>query len=914
MIDENKIKEEEQKILNSLINELDNKLLELDSSLEQYELDRKKETVKSLPEAYGALLQDNHHIKKTKENRKDFVIAKDQLYEFRLKLDVLDEDGQHEKKEIKIGKDTYSDKGNIYIYSWLSPVCRKFVLDNYATEFDGEIEDSYGRKYHSFCKLELSRKIKTSFENVKKAYHMFPANQMDEERILTDAFLDELISRGDDDKFRNIIFSIQKEQSRIMQVPVNRNLVVQGCAGSGKSMIMLHRLPIILYDNADYLDRASIYIISPSETYISMAENLREEIGIENLNMGTIIQYYNFIIKKYGCDINEYCNIDKMLTISRETEQYIYSEKFICDINNNVQNKIMQTDGNININGDTYAGSVRKELVRLNQIYTDSKQIVVSMFKEVMAIINKLRILKQNCVNRKKNIISYAGNTILTNQKIIKEYQKIIKNSDSEHNKTKIKNAQKCIVDALNEIEKMQNWIAKIEFDYDYMKYITKISYMCDEITSKYDEVSELYEKNTMNVLYSVIDSRDDIISECYRIGEIVGNYYEKYPTNIRITDNVFEIIARCKSLEHSVQPMHSFAEIEKISTYISSLEFCNRDIIKNVFEDCMSKMSIVRDDKGIITAPECVAYVLLRILYCYYGIPNKRSESVVTIDEAQCLEPQEIKLICDINDNKVFLNLFGDIRQHIEGTKGINDWTDLQIPQFTYFELKNNYRNIRQITEYCKDKLKIDMDAVSLDGDEVIELTKYDELESKIIDYIPKLNENGLSAIIVKDKSEAQILLENMRGYTNWFNDMTFESQELCSEKWNIITVESTKGLEFTSVIAISQNMKPNEKYIAYTRALRKLTIYDGKMRENRENLDATKEKNKELVEYFQSKGLTVKDYTSEGGKIWILGNKNEIEVYVNEAKKKFKNLSGKFGMLSEFHFKKGWYTNGLK
>lgn len=79
MIDENKIKEEEQKILNSLINELDNKLLELDSSLEQYELDRKKETVKSLPEAYGALLQDNHHIKKTKENRKDFVIAKDQL-------------------------------------------------------------------------------------------------------------------------------------------------------------------------------------------------------------------------------------------------------------------------------------------------------------------------------------------------------------------------------------------------------------------------------------------------------------------------------------------------------------------------------------------------------------------------------------------------------------------------------------------------------------------------------------------------------------------------------------------------------------------------------------------------------------------------------------------------------------------
>ena len=884
----------------------------MDSNLEQYELDRKKETAKSLPEAYGALLQDNNHIEKTKENRKDVVMAKDQLYEYRLKLDVLDEDGQHEKKEIKIGNDTYSDKGNIYIYSWLSPVCRKFVLDNYATEFDGEIEDGYGRKYHSFCKLELSRKIKTSFEKVKKAYHIFPASQVDEERVLADAFLDELLSRGDDAEFRNIIFSIQKEQSRIIQAPINENFVVQGCAGSGKSMIMLHRLPIILYDNADYLDRSSIYIISPSETYIRMAENLREEIGIENLNMGTIAQYYNFLIDKYGCDINEYCSIDKTLSISREIERYIYSEELVCDINQNMRNKIMQTDYDININDDTYAGCVRKELVRLNRLYTDSKQIVVSMFKEVMTIINKLRILRQNCVDRKKIIISYAGNTILANQKIIEANQKIIKNSDSEHNKIKIKNAQKHIVDALIEIEKMQNWLKKIDYDYDYMKYITKISYICDEITSKYDDVSVLYEKNTMKELYSVIDSRNDIISECYRLGELVGNYYEKYPTNTRITDNVFEIVARCKSLVHSIQPKLSYVEIEKISTCISGLEICNRDIIKNVFEDCMSKMNIVRDEKGIIMAPECTSYILLNILYCYYGLPNKRSESVITIDEVQCLEPLEIKLICDINDNKVFLNLFGDVRQHIEGTKGINDWIDLQIPQCTYYELKWNYRNSRQITDYCKNKLKIDMDAVSLDGDEVTELEKYGELESKIIYSIPTLNENGLNAIIVKDKSEAQTLLGNVHKYINYFNDMTFESQELCSEKWNIITVDEAKGIEFTTVIVISQNMTPNERYIAYTRARRKLTIYDGEIKKKLD--DVTKEKNKELVEYFQSKGLTVNDYTSEGGKIWILGNRNEIEVYVNEAKRKFKNLSGKFGMLSGLHFKKGWYTNGLK
>ena len=49
-------------------------------------------------------------------------------------------------------------------------------------------------------------------------------------------------------------------------------MIVQGCAGSGKSMIMLHRLPIILYDNPNSLKRTNLFIITPSDMYIQMAE------------------------------------------------------------------------------------------------------------------------------------------------------------------------------------------------------------------------------------------------------------------------------------------------------------------------------------------------------------------------------------------------------------------------------------------------------------------------------------------------------------------------------------------------------------------------------------------------------------------------------------------------------------------
>ena len=46
-------------------------------------------------------------------------------------------------------------------------------------------------------------------------------------------------------------------------------MIVQGCAGSGKSMIMLHRLPIILYDNPKSLNRSNLYIITPKNEILN---------------------------------------------------------------------------------------------------------------------------------------------------------------------------------------------------------------------------------------------------------------------------------------------------------------------------------------------------------------------------------------------------------------------------------------------------------------------------------------------------------------------------------------------------------------------------------------------------------------------------------------------------------------------
>ena len=51
-------------------------------------------------------------------------------------------------------------------------------------------------------------------------------------------------------------------------------------------------------------------------------------------------------------------------------------------------------------------------------------------------------------------------------------------------------------------------------------------------------------------------------------------------------------------------------------------------------------------------------------------------------------------------------------------------------------------------------------------------------------------------------------------------------ESGVISKTKINIMTVYESKGLEFTAVAVVDGDMSVNERYIAYTRALKELAV----------------------------------------------------------------------------------------
>lgn len=102
-----------------------------------------------------------------------------------------------------------------------------------------------------------------------------------DEEILFDPYLRDIIrSRKDDVKVRDIIRTIQEKQFDIITRPERESFVLQGCAGSGKTMIMLHRLSYLMYNN-ESLRPGDVLVITPSVSFNAFIDELSQMLELE---------------------------------------------------------------------------------------------------------------------------------------------------------------------------------------------------------------------------------------------------------------------------------------------------------------------------------------------------------------------------------------------------------------------------------------------------------------------------------------------------------------------------------------------------------------------------------------------------------------------------------------------------------
>ena len=172
---------------------------------------------------------------------------------------------------VYIGTHTFYDSQNKVnlIYDWRAPVSGMF--------YDHELGDA---AYTSPAgKVNGNISLKRQYR-IRKGQMEF---MIESSLTVHDDILQQELSRNADDKMKNIVTTIQREQNRIIRNEDAHVLIIQGVAGSGKTSIALHRIAYLLYALKGSISSKDILIISPNKVFADYISNVLPELGEESV-------------------------------------------------------------------------------------------------------------------------------------------------------------------------------------------------------------------------------------------------------------------------------------------------------------------------------------------------------------------------------------------------------------------------------------------------------------------------------------------------------------------------------------------------------------------------------------------------------------------------------------------------------
>ena len=179
--------------------------------------------------------------------------------------------GEEKESPVYIGLATFTDESQRinFIYDWRAPISSMF--------YDFELGEAF---YET-----LSRKI--AGQILLKRQYKIRDGQMEfmiENAVsITDDVLQKELSKSADDKMKNIVATIQRDQNQVIRNETASVMIIQGVAGSGKTSIALHRIAFLLYRFRDSIKAKDILILSPNKVFADYISNVLPELGEEHI-------------------------------------------------------------------------------------------------------------------------------------------------------------------------------------------------------------------------------------------------------------------------------------------------------------------------------------------------------------------------------------------------------------------------------------------------------------------------------------------------------------------------------------------------------------------------------------------------------------------------------------------------------
>ncbi len=587
-----------------------------------------------------------------------------------------------------------------------------------------------------------------------------------DEEILFDPYLRSIIkSRKDDVHIRDIIETIQEQQFDVINRPERESFVLQGCAGSGKTMILLHRLSYLMYNN-ESLSPRDILVITPSDSFNAFIDDLSKVLELKTVRTVTLAEYYYTVLKNEGIDLKA-----KLVegTPNEEYLAFLYSERFPKELQKRVQ-----------------------------KLYDDLFGLLTAA--ECRGVTEEVYA---QCKARGERYLRIKNASVRVRRAVLGE----MKDRGEGYYFTK---PFRALMSAFAQVEEFLHFVlfdAPRTPDY-FFRYFVEFYRAARLVVASADKVYAQAEGD----LSSLMETVKREIADLKRYRRPWGEE-EVYTYQERITRRE-ELLVEIERTQRDVAAMREggelFAElfnVIKLTQSCAGLYKCETpaDVARWLYRETVQKY---KRKYGVKGAYPCDGYALCALLQLA-GRQLTPRYGLVFIDEGQDISASEYALLKRIHADAAF-NVFGDLEQNIMPWRGLASWES--VSERCYL-LDRNYRNTNEIVEFVREGLGVNMAPIGLQGEAIARLPLH-----KCSAFFR--DTQGLKAVITR---EEYLPLFEKRGFKR------LKEGALSKTRINVLTVFESKGLEFTSVAVYDRGMTRNEKYIAYTRALSRLAILEG-------------------------------------------------------------------------------------
>jgi len=214
-------------------------------------------------------------------------------------------DGEDEPETYYIGLGNFSPVKTKppVVFDWRAPVSGLFYdYDKGPAGFDAPGGRMEG---------EILQKKQFKIKGGKMIYSFVCDMKID------DDILKQELSKLSDHRLKSIVTTIQKEQNRLIRADKRETLVVQGCAGSGKTSVALHRIAYLLYHNRESLRANHVLILTPNFIFSDYISHILPELGEEPIREMSFDDFAAKELKEYCRCEERYDYIEQLLTFQR---------------------------------------------------------------------------------------------------------------------------------------------------------------------------------------------------------------------------------------------------------------------------------------------------------------------------------------------------------------------------------------------------------------------------------------------------------------------------------------------------------------------------------------------------------------------------------------------------------------------